>query len=271
MRGMSPRVRTPSGRSIVGRRLVQLKRRTGDEVRRLRNDVNLTQTQVAAAAGLAQSTVSSIERGLVLPTLPALEAIAGALGADLSIRLYPNTGPTIHDRTQAAILQALLGCVGAPWRRFLEVPVHRPARGVIDLVLYDPSAALFVAVGVESRIARLEQQIRWAAEKAESLPSTELWRMAAAERDPRVSRLLVLRSTRAHRTTVATFDEVVRAAYPGTVASALAALQGRTAWPGPTLLWADVESGRAAIRERPPNAVTVGRAATSEHPTGPGT
>ena len=95
--------------------------------------------------------------------------------------------------------------------------------------------------------------------------------MAAAERDPRVSRLLVLRSTPANRTTVATFDEVARAAYPGTVASALAALQGRTAWPGPTLLWADAESGRAAIRERPPNAVTVGPAGTGERQSGPGT
>ena len=255
---MSPRVRTPSERSVTGRRVVQLKRRTGDEVRRLRNDCNLTQSQIAAAAGLAQSSVSAIERGLVLPTLPVLEAIADALGADLSIRLYPNTGPAIHDRTQAAILQALLGSVAAPWRTFVEVPVYRPARGVIDLVLFNPSACLFVAVEVESRIARLEQQIRWAAEKAESLASAEVWRMAAGQCEPHVSRLLVLRATRANRATVVAFDAVVRAAYPGEIASALASLNGSAPWPGGTLLWAEVESGRATIRERPPKAVTAG-------------
>lgn len=47
--------------------------------------------------------------------------LAAALGADLSARLYPNTGPAIRDRHQAGIPEALLALLHPRWRPHTEV------------------------------------------------------------------------------------------------------------------------------------------------------
>ena len=67
-------------------------------------------------------------------------AIAAALGCDLSVRMFPGTGPRIRDRIQVAMSEALLASLHPRWRAAPEVPVYRPVRGVIDLVLADPAA-----------------------------------------------------------------------------------------------------------------------------------
>ena len=127
------------------------------------------------------------------------------------------------------------------------------------MVLHDPDGALLVAGEVESRVPRLEQQIRWSNLKSESLPSADLWGFAAAGGTPTVSRLLVLRSTRATRDLVGELADVVRVAYPAAAAAAYESLVGRAPWPGAALLWADVERGRATIRPTPPRGILVGR------------
>ena len=67
-------------------------------------------------------------------------AIAAALGCDLSVRMFPGTGPRIRDRIQVAMSEALLASLHPRWRAQPEVPVYRPVRGVIDLVLTDATA-----------------------------------------------------------------------------------------------------------------------------------
>src|SRR3972149_920096 len=91
-----------------------------------------------------------------------LAAIARALGGRLRIRIEPGSGPAIRDHIQAAMLQALLPLIDVRWARFLEVPVHRPVRGMIDLVLADQPTNLLVATELQSQIRRLGQQPRWA-------------------------------------------------------------------------------------------------------------
>jgi transcriptional regulator with XRE-family HTH domain len=248
-----------TSRTIVGRLTHDLDRRIGLEVRRLRIDAGITQQALADAAGIDRGYLSQVERALKEPSLTVLQSLATALGCDLSVRLYPNTGPKIHDRTQSAILQALLTDLDASWHRLVEVAVQHPARGVIDLVLHRDDENVVIATEIESRIARLEQELRWAGEKADALPSAAFWSLLPGSGASRVSRLLVLRVTRATRNLAAEYGRILAAAYPARSADAYDALFAGKAWPGPAILWADVTNGTVRIRRIPPRGVTVGR------------
>ena len=150
-----------------------------------------------------------------------------ALGADLSIRLYPNTGPSIRDRHQAGILEALLTSKHPRWHAYPEVGVRRPSRGWIDAALHDPRERTLVATEIQSELRRLEQLIRWSGEKAASLPSWDRW--PALGEEPEVSQLLVVRDTRATRAVAREFGRVLRAAFPAHPDDALAALTSTAA------------------------------------------
>lgn len=240
------------------RRAAELRRTLGADLSRHRIDAGLTLRRVADAAGISASHLCEIELGRVEPSLPVLVAVGDVLGVDVSIRAFPTTGPRIRDHLQARIVEALHRIAHARWRRMAEVPVHRPARGIVDLVLHDPDAGALVACEVHSVIRRLEQQIGWARLKAESIPSAEFHRFV----DPPgpVSRLLVLRSTRATRELAIRFEATLRAAYPAAAAATHAALTGPIgAWADGGLLWADVDDTRTRILDHPPRNVRLGR------------
>jgi hypothetical protein len=108
---------------------------------------------------------------------------------------------------------------------------------------------------VQSEVRRLEQQLRWSHEKAESLPSADFWRFV--ERAPRIDQLLILRSTRSNRQLAARFSETLAAAYPASPIDAYRALTTPDiAWPGSAVLWASVEDDTARILERPPRSLS---------------
>jgi transcriptional regulator with XRE-family HTH domain len=222
-----------------------------------RTDSGLSLRAAADAAGVSHTYLAQIEAGEREPSISALTAISEALGADLSLRLYPNTGPRIRDHIQARIVEELLRVAHPRWSRHTEVPVYRPARGRVDLVLHDPAPAILVATEVHSQIHRIEQQLGWAQLKADSLESADLWR--ATTTPPTVSRLLVLRSTRATRELAARFETTLRTAYPAPAGAIHAALVAEAAWPGPGILWADVTGERTRILDRPPRGVRLGR------------
>jgi hypothetical protein len=196
--------------------------------------------------------LQQVEAGLREPSISVLAAVAEVLGADLSIRLYPNTGPIVRDHIQARIVEELLRIAHPRWRRFTEVPVYKPARGRIDVVLHDPQPAQVVASEVHSQVRRLEQQLGWARMKADSMPSTDFWRFADS---PPVGQLLVVRSTPATRELARRFEATLRAAYPAPAAEVFAALTGTDPWPGNGLLWADMTAT--------PCASSIGRHAVS--------
>ena len=52
----------------------------GNKLKAARLRAHMTQAQLAAAAGLDQSAVSQIERGIAGPSLATLKALAAALG-----------------------------------------------------------------------------------------------------------------------------------------------------------------------------------------------
>jgi ribosome-binding protein aMBF1 (putative translation factor) len=62
----------------------------GQAVRERRRALGLSQTELAARAGMTQPALSRLEAGGVVPTLPLLARIAAALDADLTVTLSPH-------------------------------------------------------------------------------------------------------------------------------------------------------------------------------------
>lgn len=244
-------------RTVSGRRATRLRALLAAQIIELRTDAGISLRRLGDAAGVDAGYLQQVEAGLREPSISVLAAVAEALGADLSVRLYPNTGPRMRDHIQARIVEELLRIAHPRWRRFTEVPVYRPARGRIDAVLHDPVEAVLVATEVHSQIRRLEQQQGWAALKAQSLPSADFW--SHLPREPRISQLLVLRSTQATRDLVNRYEETIRVGYPAPAQAVHASLAAEAAWPGSGILWAKVERDEVRILDRPPRGVALGR------------
>ena len=171
-------------------------RSLGDDLLRIRTEAAASQATVSNEAGIDRSHMTRIEAGTARPSLETLVAIATALGADVSIRLYTGRGPRLIDRHSARMIETLLRELAPTWQPHLEVGVFRPVRGFIDAVLERRDTNLLVIGEFESTLPRLEQQLRWAAEKAAAIGSSDL---VGPDRTPRVSRLLVLRSIESTR------------------------------------------------------------------------
>ena len=232
-------------------RTIALLKRIGAEITDLRSEAGASQRAVAKCAGIDQGHLSRIEAGRASPSIEVLSSISSCLGADLGVRLFPTTAPLVVDRFQAPMIDALLQITGSQWRAKPEVPV--PAvRGVIDLVLTRRLDGLRVACECHSELRRLEQVLRRVSEKTQALGASLDGRGA-------VSSLLLLRSTAHARTVAAAYGTTLEAAFPARSLDVLHALAGDAAWPGPAIVWARVERGRATIVERPPRGVRVGR------------
>lgn len=256
----SPLIRT-SLRTRIGRLARDLRRQIGSEIRRLRLDANLSQQALAAAADIDQGYLSQIEAGIREPSLAVLLAIGDVLGADLAVHLFPTTGPRVHDRTQAAMIEGLFGVLHHRWKRLVEVPVRRPARGFIDAVVADPIAGLVVAVEAQSQIRRVEQQLRWSADKAESLPSAAFWPVFAPadQSPPAISQLLLLRSTRATRELARAYESMLSSAFPAKTLDVRRSLTENALWPGSGIIWVAVDGGVGRVLDHPPRGVSLGR------------
>jgi transcriptional regulator with XRE-family HTH domain len=231
----------------------------GEEIHRLRLDAGVAVVELASIVGVHRSYVARIEAGVARPSLPILTAIGVALGADLSLRYFAGSGPRLHDRFQAPILESILHRLGARWRPQVEVPVNNPSRGVIDLVLTDRASPTVVAGEVQSELRRLEQQIRWSTEKADGL-ARKLAEASPTGASIAVSRLLILRSTVTTRELARTFEATLATAYPARAEDVVSALTtSRVPWPGPGIIWVRLEGGRATILDHPPRGVRLGR------------
>jgi len=140
------------------------------------------------------------------------------------------------------------------------VPVHYPVRGLIDVVLVRPDRSLVVAIEAQSEIRRLEQQLRWANEKARALLNSEIVAtIREPDGPPRVGQVMLLRSTAATREVARRFEATLATAYPASAFDTWMALTGEAPWPGSGIVWARVDRGEASILERPPRGVRLGR------------
>lgn len=242
---------------VADRAAMDSRRSIGVQLRRLREDAGISRAAVARAAGIHPSYLRLIESGEREASLEVLHRVAAALGSDVGVRIYPNTGPPLRDRHQARMVEALLKVVPDSWDRHVEVAVRRPVRGIIDVVLAQPSLGRVITVEVHSELRRLEQQIGWAAEKSDALPSAVIWlTLAYGPRPVSLARILVLRSTSTTRALARSFAATLAAAYPADPESVLAALLDPSrAWPGNGILWARVDGSTASILRGAPRGV----------------
>ena len=240
------------------RRMRRFWLQNGEETRRLREEAGVSIGELAEVAGIHKSHLARIEAGLARPSVEVLTAIGVALGADMSLRYYPGSGPRLHDRFQAPMVETLLRELDARWTVRLEVPILRPSRGVIDVVLADAQASTTIAGEVQSELRRLEQQIRWSTEKAEGLAGH------LAETDPTaqhsVSRLLVLRSTEATREIARRYEKTLATAFPAVSHDVVLALTASSApWPGSGIVWMNLHGRSATLMAHPPRGISLGR------------
>lgn len=244
-------MKSPIGPRQLAHRDAELRRWIGRQVLETRSEANVSQPTLAACAGISQGYLWKIEGGFAQPSLETLQAIAACLGCDLSVRLFPGTGPRLHDRFQAPMVEALIRRLGAAWRSQPEIAVPA-ARGVIDLVLSRSVDQLTVVCECHSELRRLELAIRRANEKTDAL-------RAQLDGGGTVSTMLLLRSTGATRDIARTYEATLAAAFPARPADVLVALKGDVPWPGAAILWARVDRGHAEILEAPPRGVRLGR------------
>jgi transcriptional regulator with XRE-family HTH domain len=232
-------------RLVADRRRFVL-RELGAEIRRLREDAGLTRAALGRAAGVDPAFLGRIEDAEREPSISTTIALSIALGTDLRIRLFPNDGPRLRDRRQSLMIEVLIASLDGRWVAHPEAPVLHPVRGVVDVALHDRDANALVVVEAESGLHRQEQHLRWSAQKAEAVRRDPRW----ADASPTLSRLLLLRSTSANRALARQVPATLAAAFPGPQVGALESLTGRAAWPGSSLIWVSVETGRARLLAR---------------------
>src|SRR5688572_27911123 len=99
----------------------------GDEFRRKRLAVGLSQLQVAKAVGIGRSTYTQVEAG-AFESLSVLVAsrTAAVLGLDLSVKAYPGGSP-LRDGAHSARLGLVLGLVATPLKTAREVALPTSA------------------------------------------------------------------------------------------------------------------------------------------------
>jgi hypothetical protein len=224
-------------------------------------EAGLSIREVAAAAGIDWSHLARVEAGERDLSQAAMVAVTAVIGCDTSIRFYPSSGPRVRDRHQARMIEALLAVLHPRWQPRLEVPVHRPVSGVIDVVLQDRETETVVAGEAHSLVSAVDAQVRWANRKADALPSAEGWPWAEdVGASPHVSRLLLLRSTEATRALVRSLPETFRAAYPAASSDAWAALTtSGVAWPGPAVMWAAIDGHDTRVLRDEPRGLRAAR------------
>jgi transcriptional regulator with XRE-family HTH domain len=75
--------------------VVDYAQRLADGVRERRQELGISQSELARRAGMTQPGISRIELGGPTPTLPLLSRLAQAMESDLDIHLAPERGEVI--------------------------------------------------------------------------------------------------------------------------------------------------------------------------------
>jgi transcriptional regulator with XRE-family HTH domain len=207
-------------------------RRVGRALHVLRRAGGLRQRDVAARAGVAQATVSAIERGHSSATsLRTLERVFDVVEGDVAVVIRYRGGELdrLLDEGHAATVTELATLLRADgWRVDVEVSFnHYGDRGSIDLLAYHTATRTLLVVEVKTEIASAEETLRRLDVKARVAPLLAPERFG--EKPARAVRLLAVRSSTVNRQRVARLETLFGPTFP---------LRGRAlaAWlrsPGP--------------------------------------
>ncbi len=224
-----PRERARRNASIVGFRF-------GRELRLARATAGLRQRDAAVRAGVSQSLVSQVERGLVDPSLSTMAVLAASVGHDIVVRLLPADGVRLRDSRQMSAASRIVGVLHSTWRRSLEVPVGQPPdRRAADLVL--TQEAEIVMVEIETRLVDFQAQYR-----AAQLKRSSYSRLLGKP----VGLVLALVDTESNRRVTQAYEPLIREASPVSSRAAWRALRAGDPIGGDALLWVRVPPGLPA-------------------------
>jgi transcriptional regulator with XRE-family HTH domain len=193
------------------RRGEELLRRAISELRTARQTAGVSQGQLGAHIGSAQSEISRLEAGRFLNVpVTTLSEIASAVGMELHLSLHP-IGDPIADKAQQPLISRFLGGVAVPpYRIFREALLPSPGdRRAWDVLLRLDSS--LVGVEAETRVRDVQALTR---------------RIREREHDGGVDHVLLVLSDTAHnRWLAAQVREALGERYAKSPASVLAALR----------------------------------------------
>jgi transcriptional regulator with XRE-family HTH domain len=186
-----------------------------------------TQRRIAARAGVAQSLVSRVSTGIVVPDLAVADALATAVGHALSITLVPSRGLRLRDSGQLRLADTIRSQAHRRWRVQLELPIGQPPDlRAADLVLEQPAELLHIEI--ERWLRDFQAQVRRA----------QLKRLALAERFERPVRLvLAVRDSATTRRIVAEHAGLIRTAFPVSPRRTWAAIRTGELLGADALIW----------------------------------
>jgi transcriptional regulator with XRE-family HTH domain len=205
----------------------------------------LTQQQLARRAMVSQQEVSRVERGHQRSTLETRCRLAAACGAELGWRLYPYASVSLRDSGQLGMAQAIVRAAHPRWTPRLEVPVGRVDLRAADIVLESDDEVL--QIEVERTIVDFQAQLRAAQLKRESL---------AAELLRPVGLVIAVPDTRAVRTRLAPYRDLLARSLPISSRSIWAALHGLKAMGGDGILFVRERAITPQVRTTAPTAGT---------------
>ncbi len=191
--------------------------RFGLGIRALRRRRGWTQAELATAAGLSQSAISRVERGVAdRLTVRSLDRVAGAIGARIRITVLAD-GENLDrllDRDHAALVEQVTRLLLARgWEVAPEATFSiYGERGSIDVLAFHPPTGSLLVIEVKSAIpdvqatiAGIDRKVRLAAQVARDRG----WHVSS------VSRWLVVPDTTTTRRRLEQHAATFRAALPG--------------------------------------------------------
>ena len=190
--------------------------RLGRQVRALRCRRGWRQVDLAAAAGVARSTVSRVERGLAGGvTADALDRLSRSLGARLSVQLTWNGEALdrLMDAEHAALVERVANELRTcGWEVTIEATFAIGGeRGSVDVLGYHAARGVVVVVEVKTVVPDMQAMLSSLDRKgrlAGRIAGARGWA-------PRtVGRVLVFSDTRTSRRRVELHEATFRAAFP---------------------------------------------------------
>ena len=218
----------------------------GADVRDSRVRRHWTQRELAARAGMSQSGISELERGLGGSlSLATWERLAVALDRQLGVRFSRDPQEEPVDAGHLVVQELILRLARNAGRgRSFEMPTRRNDPSLsADVCLRDDRRATLVLVECWNTITDIGASARSFDRKLADLGSASvaLW----PERDAQVRGCWVVRATRRNRSLVGRYPEVFAARFPGSSQGWARALVADEAPPrDPGLVWCDVPGTR---------------------------
>jgi len=188
--------------------------------------VGWTLRTVAQRSKCSQASVSRLEAGDARLSLILVSRIVGALGMDLSVRVFPGAGIGLRDSGQLALAELLRAQAHPSWRIGFEVPIGNDSRQAADMVLTGASAALHLEL--ESRLVDFQAQLRGGQLKRDGLQQRFRTHVAF---------VLALRDTETNRAAVRANKAVIGTALPATASDVWRAIRSGVPFVADGLLW----------------------------------